>query len=198
VRETKINEKNFWTITIMMGVLLFLFQMSGLVQQSDKEYGINVYTAYAANDEGEQIVSKPGWDTETETDPGDFAQGAYVAYLGDLDQTSVGKTVREWCRYTKRAVWEVTSLSQWQFPETNPPEILLIDSGFLQLEEDTERLLAYTDQGIHLIFCNIPPAEQAMTNDQFRSLLGIRQMIRENITVSGMHLFSGFLLGGEI
>jgi hypothetical protein len=197
VRETKINEKNFWTITIMMGVLLFLFQMSGLVQQADKEYGINIYATYATNEEEDQIVSKPGWDTETETDPRDFAQGAYVAYLGDLDQTSVGKTVREWCRYTKRAVWEVTSLAQWQFPENNLPEILLIDSDFLRLEEDTERLVTYTDQGIHLIFCNLPPAEQAMTNDQFRNLLGIRQMISENITVSGFHLFAGFMLGGE-
>jgi hypothetical protein len=182
----------------MMIVLLFLFQMSGLVQQADQDYGINAYASYAAEGlDQEGAIEKPGWNTSKPTDGGDFTQGDYVAFLGDLDQTSVGKTVREWCRYTKRAVWEVDSLEDWQFPQENPPKLLLLDSAYLEVSEDISRLIQYTDLGISIIFCNLPKSAELGENTQLRELLGIQGLIKETVTLNGVRLFDGFLLGGE-
>jgi hypothetical protein len=194
----KLSQKNFITITIMMSVLLFLFQMSGLVQQADKNYGLNTYSAYAQEEIGqEQSVTMPGWDPEMETTPEDFTQRDFVVYLGDLDQTDVGNTVREWCRYTKRPVWEISSLDSWLYDQNNLPEILLIDSAYFDPVNDVDRLLQYTDNGIHLIFCNLPASSAIIENSELRDLLGIQARIADTINLSGIHLFAGFLLGGE-
>lgn len=185
-----VSRRNFFTVTIIMFVLLFLFQAPEVVKDKMNHYNSNVYeektkTAYTASS-----VYTASAKTAAEN-------GRYAVYIGDCEDGATGSMVRQWCIYTKRYCENYSSLAAYSFDRGALPEVLLIDSAYLDLERDSGALLSMVKQGLNLIFCNLPEAAEIEAYPELMEVLGIRHVRSAAVEVTGLHLFSGLLLGGE-
>lgn len=184
-----VSRRNFLTITIIMFVILFMFQFPEAVKDKFNHYDENEYGKTAKTDcTSENVYVASRKDTD-ET-------GRYAVYIGDCQDQSVGTVVELWAFYTKRYLESYASLQQYDMRTDSLPEVLVLDSAYMDWSSDTERLVELTEEGVNIIFCNLPESSVIAGNDQLRRLLGISR-IREPVAVEGIHLFQGLLLGGE-
>lgn len=63
--------------------------------------------------------------------------------------------------------------------------------------KDTVELQKCTEQGIHLVFANLPDVSVIKKNQKFMELLGIKKITADQVTVKGMDLYANLMLGGE-
>lgn len=186
-----ISRRNFLTVTMIMLILLFMFQVPEVVKDRWNHYSINTYeektkTAYTSED-----VSAASREDAKRT-------GRYAVYIGDCEDMSTGTVVSQWGFYTKRYLETYRSLSEYSLEdEKDMPEVLILDSAYLDFEKDTKKLTEFVNQGMNLIFCNLPDSSVIGEQDDLRQLLGIRYIRTNQIQVEGIHLFEGLLLGGE-
>ena len=185
-----VSRRNFFTVTMIMLILLFMFQAPGVVKDKWNHYSVNTYeektkTAYTSDD-----VYTASLQDVKET-------GRHAVYIGDLEDQSTGAVVSQWGFYTKRYLENCSSLSDYSFDPDDLPEVMILDSAYLDFEKDTGRLVEMVDQGMNLIFCNLPDCSVIGEQDELRQLLGIRDIRTKQIEVEGIHLFEGLLLGGE-
>lgn len=185
-----VSRRNFFTITIIMVVLLFLFQAPEVVKDKMNHYNSNAYeektkTAYTSS--SVHTVSKK---SAIEND-------RYAVYIGDCGDGGTGSLVSQWCLYTKRYCESHKSLSEFSFDRKQMPEILLIDSAYLDADTDSGALLSMVQQGLNVIFCNLPESTVVAEHEDLMQVLGIRHVRKDAAEVTGLHLFEGLLLGGE-
>ncbi len=180
-----VSRRNFFSIIVMMAVLLFMFQFSQVIKENDSDFDINTYALE------ESVPNDPKWRPDV------MENGNFVVFCGSEDG-AVYPVVEQWCVYTKRGLVVYDAPEEYQMDKDKLPEAVLVDSGEIDLEEQFTAFSALTDRGITLVFCNLPEAAKIKQNDRLRRLLGIGQVPSERIEVEGIHLFSGFLLGGEI
>ncbi len=183
-----VSYKNFLTITAIMLVVLFMFQMSGVVKEQWNQFGTNQYAQQTATE-------------STNSDKALHAgnqQGDYVIYVGSTQDGGVGNTVAQWSRYTKRDVIEKHTVDAVELDTSNPPEVVLLDAAYVQWDSDVVQLQGWVAQGIHLIFCNLPSVEVIQNSRALQSILGITAVTQSTVHLEGIKLFQGFLLGGEV
>lgn len=180
-----VSRRNFFSISIMMAVLLFMLQFSQVIKASGNNYNVNEYM------ETEDILS--GVDR---WQPGELAEPGYVVFIG-RQQGAVGEVVLQWCDYTKRDRLVVSSVDELMLPEGNLPKLVLIDSDAIDFKEDTAALIDLTKEGVSLVFCNLPNMDVIRENARLRSLLGISEVEQQRVRTLGIEMFSGFLVGGE-
>lgn len=114
-----------------------------------------------------------------------------VVYLGDKGSPGADAYV-QWALYAKRTLVFASS------PEDKAcsgAELLLVPGE--ELEKNTDALKALMDNGVNILCLSLPSPDKIKGNKELRELLGIRSVRRSSIRLSGMHLFGGFLLGGE-
>ena len=180
-----VSRRNFFSISIMMAVLLFMLQFSQVIKASGNNYNINEYL------EKEHILSGADrWQ------PRELAEPGYVVFIGN-PKGPVGEVVLQWCDYTKRNRLVFSGVEELMLPEENLPKLVLIDSDAVDFEKDTTALINLTKEGISLVFCNLPDMGVIRGNARLRSLLGISEVGQYRPKVLGIELFSGFLVGGE-
>ncbi|MCD8014047.1 MAG: DUF2194 domain-containing protein [Lachnospiraceae bacterium] len=145
---------------------------------------------------GEDSEMSDGQNTES----GSAAATAsdLAVYIGSLREDALGDTVREWCTYTKRELLSYQSLSSWYALMEETPEILLINSDYLNYDTDVELLMEIAEEGISMIFCNLPDVSVIRDSEELQELLGIRTIRAESCTLDGIQLFEGFLIGGKV
>ena len=66
------------------------------------------------------------------------------------------------------------------------------------MKEETDFLMQCVEKGTHLVFSSLPDVSVVRRNKAVRELLGIRRISASETTVEGIHLYGGFLLGGEV
>lgn len=181
-----VSRRNFFSIIMMMAVLLFMFQFSQIIKENASNYDVNEYA-------GEEPL--PGEHLAKEEQPGgdDGLGREDVVFLGD-EETNLGRTVSQWCVYTKR---ELTVLDSTDGLAVKNPGLILIDSGQIDFARETSKLVELVQAGVPLIFCNLPETSVLLDHPALTELLGISQIGEEPARAEGIHLFSGFLLGGE-
>lgn len=180
-----VSRRNFFSIIVMMAVLLFMFQFSQVIKENDSDFDINSYAL-------EEIVpNDPKWLPDV------MENDNFVVFCGS-ENGAVYPVVEQWCIYTKRGLVVYEALEDYGMDMDNLPEAFLIDSSEIDLAEQFSVLSGLTENGITLIFCNLPEAAKIKGNQRLCGLLGIGQVPSERIEVEGIHLFPGFLLGGEI
>lgn len=178
-----VSRRNFATITLIMLVLFFLFQFSGAAKEALNNYGQNRYDQ----------------ETESELTATNQSQGMnedLVVYVGDIERP-LYTTVSQWCGYTKRFLTTVTDCYGYQVDSDQPPEVIVIDSESVNVSEEAEEIMQWTQAGMHVVFGNLPEPQVVVGNETLMKLLGIRYVNADKIHLSGIHLFGGFLLGGE-
>ncbi len=189
-----ISRRKFISMTMMMVVLLFMFQFSQAVKDMGNDYNVNPY-ARASQVDGDTAWQPVAQETE-DVSIYRMKERDYVAFLGSTDN-QLGSIVRQWCVYTKRDWKEYASVAELTEIKRKKPEVLLIDSGYVNFRTEADDLLTLAEMDISMVFCNLPDAQTIKQYKNVRELLGIQQVEAEEVELKGIKLFSGFLLGGE-
>lgn len=178
-----VSRRTFFTITVMMAVLFFLFVFSGVVKEELNTYDTNQYVK-------ESVQTKENmWEAATD------ANGEIVFFSNGNE--GLERTVRQWCAYTKRAYSVYETLGGYELPKENKPELILIDSAVLDFSQDMPVLQGYVEAGMDIVFCNLPDTKTVEQNPDFAGLLGIQSVLSQSVQLEGVELFDGFLLGGH-
>ena len=188
--DRMITRRKYVSMTMMMLVLLFMFQFTQVIKDVGNDYHVNDYA------EKSVINSSAEWKMEQVGTSVPGKEYEYVAFLGDAD-SDLGNIVTQWCQYTKRNMKEYSSVEALKQIEEVPPEVLLIDSAYLDCSRDTGDLRSWAKQGISMIFCNLPDVNVIAKNGKIREILGIRSVEAYQVELDGIKLFGGFLLGGD-
>ncbi len=156
-------------------------------------------------------VYQAGQQTSGENDENwvDGVSCAPIVCIGGNEDGSFGELLRDWGFYMKRSVSVYESVSDYETvyekeaEDIEQPQFLLIDTNVIDWNskntlKEIQFLQSCADAGIHLIFGNLPEVSVIKKYKALRELLGIASVRQESITVEGIHLYEGLLLGGEV
>lgn len=206
-----ISRRNYFTITIMMFVIFFLCMFINNLKDEWNDYSVNAYAEDASGYPSQVNFYVPGSSEQDNASPnpgtgeseGDGTGVVFpqkVIYIGEPDG-AFADMAYEWVVYTKRDIERYTALSSFQDAEEemDQVEMLVIDPAGISWEQEGELLFLSdcVDKGIHLVFCRLPDVSVIEHSEPARNLLGIRNIAEEETRVKGLHLYGGFLLGGE-
>lgn len=190
-----ISRRNYFTITAVMLVVFFMFQFTNAVLEGWSGYEENSYAQSR-----ESLLSQ---SSAYGQDMGEAAGSSVnsrdkVVYIGK-PEGALGKVVHNWAVYTKRESEAYRALEEYKRDDTLPG-MLVVDAANLDWENETTcgLLKEYAGQGVNLVFCNLPDVSVIKKNQTLMQLLGIKKIRKEQTTVEGLHLYEGFLLGGEV
>ncbi len=187
-----VSRRNYISIAIMILILIFMFQFTGVMKETLNEYGVNEYVESTKNSIKEAKIYKPsGNDIRTLESEGK----EYIIYIG-APNYGCGRVLSWWCTYSKRGFVSYSSLSKCKISDVYRPEAVIIDGEHIT-KSDINILYRFTERGINLIFTNMPNKLQIIQNQKLRNILGIKEIVKDRVKINGIHLFSGFLLGGE-
>ena len=178
-----VSRRKFFSIFIMMAVLLFMFQFSHIVRENSNSYKVNQYASTTS------MNGSNRWNSET------FKTVGTIAYVGSTDSDAY-HTVHQWGEYNKRGITACASLKELDLDGQDMPELVLVDGEAIDISKDLEVLNRVLDQGSSVVFCNLPEEKTIRDQAKLRVLLGIEN-IKDQAHAKGIALFDGFLLGGE-
>lgn len=187
-----VSRRNYITIAIMMFIILFMFQFTGVMKEALNDYGTNEYaeTTGSGFNEVDMFKSTGKWDAQILS-----SEREYIIYIGASELDGIGKVVSWWCTYSKRNFLYCPSLKKCKISEENPPRALVID-GIMLKKPGIKIIGNIASQGVDIIFARMPDKELINGSEKLKKLLGIKET-QGDIKLKGMHLFSGFLLGGD-
>lgn len=175
----------------MMIVLLFLFQFSMVIRDTQNQYDVNdSYTPKQADGNRAWNGQKLSLDSLSADSP------EYVLFVGDT-KSSMADNVAFWCQYAKRNLITCASLSGCPKQLAKVPEVLILESEKLAEGDSFARIQEMEAQGTTVIFASLSDAESIAENAELMKFLGIRNVQAEETKITGVKLFSGLLLGGE-
>lgn len=190
-----ISHRKFFSIAVMMAVILFMFQFSQVLKENVSDHDTNSYA------ETERISGAERWSPGSRAPNEEFRAGGGGTDRGwillfDQEEKDTAKIVRQWCTYTKRSLVIRESMDGYSPDPEDLPEYILVDSSVIDYGRDTGKLTACAEQGIHLMFLNLPEPAVIDASKELKELLGIQRVQAERIETEGIHLFDDFLLGG--
>lgn len=182
-----ISRRNFFSMTLMMAALFFLFQFSQIMKEQENDYHTNEYVG------GIDIGMGDYWQS------GDtyFASGDFVVFVGSREGDFYN-VVSQWCRYTKRNLVEFDTMSDFSAEDGIRPEAVFVDAGRISMWPDVNLFRKYLQKdGLTFVLANLPGPGVIRQSKLLLELLGIAEVVEPEVELSGIHLFEGLLLGGE-
>ena len=176
ILQSMISRRNYISITIMMAMVFFLFLFSGAAKVALSHYEINEYDFDRTNFTPQSYV-----DLEENT------QGN-ILYLGESD--TMEQMAQQWCTY-RRYRLDVEEKADATYM------MVLIDGASLH-EENLETLLEFQQNHIPMVFASLPSPAFIREHAQLAEILGITTIQKESVSLSGMTLYDGFLVGGKV
>ncbi len=172
---------------MMFVILLFMFQFTGVMKEQLSEYESNEY----ADDTTTSFQRSDAFLAEQTS--ADACEVIYVGEAGGAEES----VVKTWCSYRKRTFFCSSSLALLDSLQDDALQVLVVDGSKVTSEEEVAVLRREAQMGVTVIFATLPQSFVIREYRDLRELLGIRAVIADEIPLAGMHLFSGFLLGGE-
>lgn len=182
-----VSRRNYLTIAMMFVILLFMFQFTGVMKEQLSEYESNEY----ADDTTTSFQRSDAFLAEQTS--ADACEVIYVGEAGGAEES----VVKTWCSYRKRTFFCSSSLALLDSLQDDALQVLVVDGSKVTSEEEVAVLRREAKMGVTVIFATLPQSSVIREYRDLRELLGIRAVIADEIPLAGMHLFSGFLLGGE-
>ncbi|CUN61354.1 Uncharacterized protein conserved in bacteria [Roseburia hominis] len=182
-----VSRRNYLTIAMMFVILLFMFQFIGVMKEQLSEYESNEY----ADDTTTSFQRSDAFLAEQTS--ADACEVIYVGEAGGAEES----VVKTWCSYRKRTFFCSSSLALLDSLQDDVLQVLVVDGSKVTSEEEVAVLRREAQMGVTVIFATLPQSSVIREYRDLRELLGIRAVIADEIPLAGMHLFSGFLLGGE-
>ena len=133
-RRMKINrmvsKRNFFSIVIMMFVLLFLFQFSMVLRDRQNTYDVNSnYTA--KQKDGENVWKNKQIDLAAV----DKTDRSYVLFVGD-GSSKMATSVGRWAVYAKWDMAQCRNLEEYQENDHALPDMLILESEKYALDDN--------------------------------------------------------------
>lgn len=189
-----VSLRNFFSIMLMMAVILFMFQFSQIIKEHESNYDVNPYIS------AEKLSGKDKWEPERQAlsynGNVSYESGTFMVYLGD-DETDVYNTVHEWCNYMKYDLAVYGDTDRYRINENHMPRAIMVDSNTIDVEKELDFFEELTEYDVTVIFCNLPEPEVISNNERLKALLGIRGVWDNDVETEGIYTFAGFLLGGD-
>ncbi len=198
-----ISRRNFAMLTMIMLVMLFMFQSTGIAKNRMNDAQTNEYAQANRTEQTESgsfsvgvkavEILRSGDDAAAEEEA--YVRSRLVLFIGDKEMSRVFNTVQEWCTYSKRGLLTFPDVSSCG-PYIDKAQAILVDSASLDLSTDVDVIQSYVDGGHSVVFCNLPDVEEIKSHKDFQELLGITTVYENETHLTGAQLFDGFLLGG--
>lgn len=195
-RRMKINrmvsKRNFFSIVIMMFVLLFLFQFSMVLRDRQNTYDVNSnYTA--KQKDGENV-----WKNK-QIDPAavDKTDRSYVLFVGNAS-SDMATAVNRWSVYAKWDMAQCRNLEDYQENDQALPDMLILESEKYALGDNLKKLEKLEQKGVIIVFGCLENPKNIEKNTELMDFLGIYKVVSEKTELTGVKLFEGLLLGGEV
>ena len=202
-----VSRRNYAAITAVMAIIFFLFQFLNMAKDRWNDYSENQYAVdvnelsgadnvYVASDSDELDQQSTGLIP--------WAKKKCVVCIGSNESNTMGEMIGNWSLYMKRKISYYESISAYEnaiSKETQEtPQFVLVDPDFINWDDTKQirSLQTCVENGISVIFGKLPDASIIGSHKLLRRLLGIDEIAQESVTGNGIHLYSGFLLGGEV
>lgn len=182
-----VSKRKFFSIAIMMFVLFFLFQFSMVVR--DKK---NVY------DKNSSLTEKKA-DGKNQWTPSDSEAGEdiSVVFVGN-EAGDMGISVSRWCTYAKREFISCEAVSRYSVDDEKLPEMMILESEKYAEGENLSKLEELEKKGVIIVFGCLENVRNIQNNQKLMKFLGVQKIVTDKTHLTGVKLFEGLLLGGEI
>ena len=188
-----ITRWNYVSMTIVMGVVLLMFQLTNVMLERWNRYEENGYVKSWEELPKESDAYAPA---EDEAD----ASRGMVVYIGSGEAPAC-EVMRQWAVYTKQNFMSCGTLEDYEGRaeelEDYPEKIVGIHSADVDWEDEAAwKCLENPGGDTSLVFCGLPEAGAVKSSAALRRLLGVVRVRAEETTAEGLRLKEGFLLGG--
>ncbi|MBC8571904.1 DUF2194 domain-containing protein [Jingyaoa shaoxingensis] len=187
-----VSKRNFFSIAIMMFVLLFLFQFSMVIRDRQNTYDIN------SNLTAREVDGKDAWqkqqldmDSLTQTDR------KYVLFVGNASG-EMAEAVDRWCTYAKWNFARCSSVDEVQEDAEILPGMLILESEKYALGEHLKKLEKLVQNGVTIVFGCLEDSDHIDNNEELKQFLGIDNIVSKKTELTGVRFFKELLLGGEV
>lgn len=182
-----VSKRKFFSIAIMMFVLFFLFQFSMVIRDSKNIYDVN------------SSLTEKKTDGENQWTPSDSVTGSdsSVVFVGNK-AGDMGTAVSRWCTYAKRKLISCKSVSTYKADDKNLPEMMILESEKYADGDNLTTLETLEKKGVIIVFGCLENAKNIQDNKDLMKFLGIQKVVTEETHLTGVKLFEGLLLGGEV
>ena len=188
-----ITKRQFSVTIVIFITLLLLFMGFQIGKEAASTPGINKYVSDIEY-KSKSTASEPAFvNPGTTGKPEKLSkENEWIVFVGN-ENSGYADTVKEWSYYTRNPV----SLSK-ELPlagSESLPDIIMVEPAFVN--EHSKQIADLMEKGVDVIFLDLPDFSYMESDYLLQKMLGIRKVYQEEITLKGMHLFKGFLLGGE-
>lgn len=187
-----VSRRKFFSIAIMMFVLLFLFQFSMVLRDRQNTYDVNSNLAPKQND------GKNVWKNE-ELDPASVGttDRRYVLFVGD-SSSDMAEAVSRWCTYAKWDISKCSSMEKFKENDKNLPGMLILEYEKYALDDNLKKIEELEQKGVIIVFGCLEDPKNIEKNQELQDFLGIYKIVSKKTELTGAKLFEGLLLGGEV
>ena len=189
-----VSRRNFFAITIVMGIIFFLFQFSNIAKERWNHYEENSYVTKKEDLPTNRTAYQARQNTEA---------AESIVYVGRNSSKTCVEVAANWASYMKKGITTYTSFRNYDqaiaAKKIRQPKLMLIESADINWKDKSEiqKMQKYVDTGINLVFSRMPDSTLVKENESIRQLLGIYSVKKDQTTVKGIQLYEGFLLGGN-
>lgn len=187
-----VSRRKFFSIAIMMFVLLYMFQFSMVLRDRQNTYDVNSNLAPKQND------GKNVWKNE-ELDPASVGttDRRYVLFVGD-SSSDMAEAVSRWCTYAKWDISKCSSMEKFKENDKNLPGMLILESEKYALDDNLKKIEELEQKGVIIVFGCLEDPKNIEKNQELQDFLGIYKIVSKKTELTGAKLFEGLLLGGEV
>lgn len=178
-----VSRRNFAMISLIMFVLLGLFMFTEAAKQQLNKYDENPY--------GD--VATKGGECNKVYQVTDSTEGAYSIYVGE--ESGILDTARQWSSLHHSNLVSEETVSDVSFSDDNKPEFIIVQGSKIS-DSDVDTIGEWIEQGMSIIFADMPSLKMIKGNDTLRRYLGISEVYQDEVELTGMSLREGFLIGG--
>lgn len=188
-----ISRWNYVSMTIVMGVVLLMFQLTNVMLERWNNYEENNFVK-----SWEELPRESDAHALAE-DEADPSRGM-VVYVGSGEAPAC-EVMRQWAVYTKQNFMSCETLEDYESRgeelDEYPEKIVGVHSADVDWEnEEAWKCLEDAGRDTSLVFCGLPEAGTVKSSASLRRLLGVVRVRSEETTAEGLRLSAGFLLGG--
>ena len=189
-----LTKRIFFTISSIMLLVLFIFQLSGMMRKRFNSYDINSY----ADNQGVKLTKNDVFVPALSENEVLTSEKDYIVYIGDISDEAVGNTVYNWCSYTKKNVVSYKNINDYRIYSKHFPSAILIDSEYIDTTRDISNISTLSDYGIDIVFCTLPKYEDIKKSEWLQEILGIGELVSPSANITGFEIYKGFLSGGAV
>ena len=121
----------------------------------------------------------------------------YVLFVGNASG-EMAETVDRWCTYAKWNFARCSSVDEVQEDAEILPGMLILESEKYALGEHLKKLEKLVQNGVTIVFGCLEDSDHIDNNEELKQFLGIDNIVSKKTELTGVRLFKGLLLGGEV